>query len=130
MFFSTKAHYAVVLLAALARENGPVSLRVVAESSGLPFEYCEKIAQELKKQGIVASSRGAHGGYYLKKKAESLSLADIVKTVERVKPSMRNCTKRVTCDCSKKRCVKKDIWQKVERNVWHSLEHITLQNLL
>ncbi|HAZ16339.1 MAG: Transcriptional regulator, BadM/Rrf2 family [Parcubacteria group bacterium GW2011_GWA2_43_13] len=130
MFFSTKAHYAVVLLVALAKEDHPVSLRVVAAESGLPFEYCEKIAQDLKKKKIVSSVRGARGGYYLKKQAESVSLADIVKTVERVKPSLRNCTKRLGCDCSQKKCAKKDIWAHVERRVWDALDKVTLQQMM
>ncbi len=129
MFFSTKAHYAVVLLAALAKESHPVSLRVIASSSGLPFEYCEKIAQELKKHGIIASCRGARGGYYLDRKASTLSLADIVKIVERVKPSVRNCTKRKECDCSQTHCFKKNMWGNVEKKVWDALGKVTLQEV-
>ena len=67
---------------------------------------------------------------YLKKQAESVSLADIVKTVERVKPSLRNCTKRLGCDCSQKKCAKKDIWAHVERRVWDALDKVTLQQMM
>ena len=101
--------------------------KVIASNGGV---LCiSKIAQELKKHGIIASCRGARGGYYLHRNSSTLSLADIVKIVERVKPSVRNCTKRKECDCSKTQCFKKDMWKSVEKRVWDALGKVTLKEV-
>lgn len=130
MLFSTKAHYAVVLLSALAKSEKPRSLRFVAKEHGLPYEYLEKIAQELKKAGFVISSRGASGGYQLAKKPHHINISEVVKQVENVKSNVRNCTKQHVCDCRKESCEKKVAWNKVEKNVWDSLNKVVLKDLL
>ncbi|MBT3413233.1 MAG: Rrf2 family transcriptional regulator [Candidatus Jacksonbacteria bacterium] len=130
MLFSTKAHYAVVLLSALAKADKSLSLRLVAKEHGLPYEYLEKIAQELKKGGFVVSSRGASGGYSLAKKAQHIKISDVVKEVEHVKSNIRNCTKQNVCDCRKASCDKKVAWNKVEKNVWESLSKVVLKDLI
>src|ERR687886_531832 len=65
MIFTTKAEYGVRLLIQLGLQGGdqPVSLKAVAEAENLPLAYLERIAALLKKGGLVAATRGAHGGY-------------------------------------------------------------------
>ena len=67
MIFTTKAEYGVRLLIQLGLSGGeqPVSLKTVAAAENLPLAYLERIAALLKKAGLVASTRGAHGGYVL-----------------------------------------------------------------
>jgi len=83
MRISAKVDYAVraaVELAAAGEE--PVKGDVIAEAQGIPLKFLENILGELKHTGIVASRRGAHGGYWLAKPADEVTLADIVRAVE------------------------------------------------
>ena len=83
MRISAKVDYAVraaVELAAAGEE--PIKGEAIAEAQGIPLKFLENILGELKHSGIVASRRGAHGGYWLAKDADEVSLADIVRAVE------------------------------------------------
>ena len=67
MIFTTKAEYGVRLLVELGRQpsDQPVSLKAISEAEGLPLAYLERIAALLKRAGVIAATRGAHGGYRL-----------------------------------------------------------------
>jgi Rrf2 family protein len=83
MRISAKVDYAVRAAVELAaRGEEPVKGEVVAEAQGIPLKFLENILGELKHTGIVASRRGAQGGYWLAKPADEVTLADIVRAVE------------------------------------------------
>jgi Rrf2 family protein len=80
---SAKVDYAVRAAVELAAAgDDPIKGDVIAEAQGIPLKFLENILGELKHSGIVASRRGAHGGYWLAKDADEVSLADIVRAVE------------------------------------------------
>jgi Rrf2 family protein len=78
---------AAVELAAAGED--PVKGDVIAEAQGIPLKFLENILGELKHTGIVGSRRGAHGGYWLNRPAEEVSLGDIVRAVEGPLASVR-----------------------------------------
>ena len=98
MIFTTKAEYGVRLLIQLGRaEDGrPVSLKAMAEAEGLPLAYCERIAALLKKAGLVAATRGAHGGYVLARPAEEIAMDEVVLALEgAIAPSRASTTSSI-----------------------------------
>jgi Rrf2 family protein len=83
MRISAKVDYAVraaVELAAAGDE--PIKGEAIAEAQGIPLKFLENILGELKHSGIVASRRGAQGGYWLARPADEVALAEIVRAVE------------------------------------------------
>ena len=46
------------------------------------MKFLENILAELKRSGIVASRRGAEGGYWLARPADEITVADIIRAVE------------------------------------------------
>ena len=46
------------------------------------MKFLENILAELKRAGIVASRRGAEGGYWLARPPSQVSVADIIRAVE------------------------------------------------
>jgi Rrf2 family protein len=84
MILSKKTRYAIVALTRLAREygNGPVLIRDIAESEKIPQSFLENILLELRKMGILGSRLGKSGGYFLLKKPEEVTLAEIVRHFE------------------------------------------------
>ena len=84
MILSKKTRYAIVALTRLAREfgNGPIFIREIAEEEKIPQKFLENILLELKKLGILGSNLGKAGGYFLLKKPEEVTLADIVRYFE------------------------------------------------
>src|SRR6266436_5973319 len=83
MRISAKVDYAVRAALELAAAGGdPIKGEAIADAQDIPLKFLENILGELKHSGIVASRRGAQGGYWLAKPAEDVSLADIVRAVE------------------------------------------------
>ena len=83
--FSTKAEYGVRVMTHLARHEGgqaPISLASIAEAEGLPLAYLEHLAARLRRADLVASRRGAHGGYTLARPADAITMADVVRALE------------------------------------------------
>ena len=79
-----KTRYALRSLLFLAEEGGgaPVQLARIAETQRIPPKYLELIMLDLKKTGIVKSTRGPKGGYLLARAADKISFGEIVRTLE------------------------------------------------
>ncbi len=83
MRVSAKVDYAIRALAELAvAPAGPVKGERIANAQGIPLKFLENILLELRRSEIVASQRGAEGGYWLAKPATEVSLADVIRAVE------------------------------------------------
>ena len=84
MRISAKVDYAVraAIELAAAGEDDPVKGEVIADAQEIPLNFLENILGELKHTRIVASRRGAQGGYWLARPASEVSLGDIVRAVE------------------------------------------------
>ena len=84
MIFSAKTEYGVRLMVELGRQDGdqPTSLKAIAEAEGLPLSYLEHVVADLKRAGLVTSTRGAHGGYRLARPAEEIAMDEVVLALE------------------------------------------------
>jgi len=74
----------MVALVRLAKDygNGSVPISRIAEEEKIPQRFLEGILLELKGLGILDSTRGKKGGYYLVKQPSEVSLADIITIFE------------------------------------------------
>jgi Rrf2 family protein len=81
---SAKVDYAVRALVELAAAagTGPVKGDAIAAAQGIPLRFTENILCDLRRAGIVASQRGAVGGYWLSVPADTISVADVIRYVE------------------------------------------------
>lgn len=85
MNLSARTQYAckAVLELALHFDSGhPVQLRKIADSHAIPSRFLVQILQQLKAAGLVASVRGAAGGYRLTKPPSETSLGEVITLVE------------------------------------------------
>ncbi len=69
-------------LAAGYASGEPIRIRAIADTHGIPSRFLVQILLQLKGAGLVLSTRGALGGYRLAQPPESISLADIITTIE------------------------------------------------
>ncbi|CAN5881500.1 RrF2 family transcriptional regulator [soil metagenome] len=85
MKISAKAEYACLSLLALARrrpEGPPLRIREIAEEQRIPERYLVQILLQLKGAGLVASTRGASGGYRLARSAARISLHEVLTAID------------------------------------------------
>lgn len=139
MLFSTKAEYGVRLMVELGRQadRGPVSLTSIAEVENLPLPYLEHLVAKLRRAGLVTSTRGAHGGYALARKAGEIDMLEVVEALEGPIVPMEcfheDPEGRVQCshrDESDGNCATRFLWVKVHSGVTTALGGTTLAELV
>lgn len=84
MKISTKGRYGLrALVDMAANTNGEtVSLMQTASRQNLSLNYLEQVFGTLRKAGIVASVKGAGGGYRLAKDASEITVKEILEALE------------------------------------------------
>jgi Rrf2 family protein len=131
MRISAKAEYACAAMLELAGNYGdpqPLRIKSIAESQGISARFLVQILLQLKTAGLVASVRGASGGYQLARNPEAISLASIINAIDdsnlthRVALSEANRTPTVE--------VLLDVWQEIRMQEQRMLEQISLAELL
>jgi Rrf2 family protein len=78
-----KTDYALIALAHLAQQVGSVvSARELGLVSRVPLPILTNILKTLAQAGFVTSERGAAGGYALARSASSITLHELIQTIE------------------------------------------------
>ena len=133
MKLTSKGRYAVMALVDLARFDNinPVSLRDISLRQGISLDYLEQIFSKLKKNNIVKSIRGTHGGYVLNKNPNDIKLTNIfhavdekIKTVQCKKDSKKGCNGKAT------KCITHNLWDELEVHINTFFENKSLKDLV
>lgn len=129
MNISAKTEYAclaVLELAAHYDTGRPVRVRRIAEAHGIPARFLVQILLQLKGAGMVASTRGATGGYQLIKDPKALSLADVMAVIEGQSIQITGSTTRQTPTSR----ALLEAWRKVAEVQHEMLSEITFADLV
>jgi Rrf2 family protein len=132
MKISAKTEYACVAMLELASRYGsgePVRIRRIAERHDVPPRFLVQILLQLKGAGLVASTRGAAGGYHLLKRPEELSLGEVMEVVEGSSSNGNNKTCSASPDSPAVKVLMK-AWQDVATVEREMLNKITFAELL
>lgn len=81
MKVSKKSDYALRVLFSLIEhyEQGPLSIRSLADHNDVPKRFLEHILLDLKAMGWVDSTPGKHGGYVLAKHPKEIKMGQVVR---------------------------------------------------
>ena len=85
MHVSAKVDYAMRALLVIARESESGALikgDYLAVQQDIPARFLEGILRQLRQSGVVASQRGADGGYRLARPASEITVADVVRALD------------------------------------------------
>jgi Rrf2 family protein len=131
-----KTDYALVALSYLAQRKNQglsaVSARHIAERFNLPLALLMNVLKELGQSRIVKSTRGAQGGYELLGEPESLSVLEVITSLEGP-VRFAACTEELpilgqgceVCNCP----IRKPI-QRLHERIVRMMEGVSLQDLL
>ena len=128
MKLSTKGRYATRILLCISRLQGdqPVPKKRISEQEGISTDYIEQIIVPLKNAGLVNSVRGLRGGFRLAKKAEDITIFDILAASE----GNINLVSCLAEGCSRSdTCVVQRVWQGASDELRVYFSKITLQEL-
>ena len=130
MRVSAKVDYALrasIELAAAA--PGQVKGERLAASQAIPHKFLENILADLRNGGLVASQRGADGGYRLARPPAEITVADVIRVVEGPIASVRGeRPDELSYDGSA--VPLRDVWIELRAAMRGVLEHTTLADLV
>ena len=129
MRVSAKADYAIRAAVELAASgDGPVKGDRIAQAQKIPPNFLENILGDLRNAGLVASRRGADGGYWLAKPADEVSLADVIRAVDGPLANVRGMrSEQIEYHGSAEKL--RDVWVAVRASLRGVLETVTLADL-
>lgn len=131
MKISAKTEYACVAMFELASHFGsgePVRIRRIAERHNVPPRFLVQILLQLKGAGLVASVRGAAGGYQLVMPPDKISLGRVMEVIDGASKE-ENQTTSASPDSPAVR-VLAQAWRDVADVQRKMLDEITLADLL
>ncbi|HRA47027.1 MAG TPA: Rrf2 family transcriptional regulator [Thermomicrobiales bacterium] len=134
MKVSTRGEYGVRAMVALAKHSAdnPVSIGVISKESAVPYAYLEQLIVPLRKAGLVASKRGAHGGYVLSRAAEDIKVGEVYRAMEGPVAPMECVSENAqeqTCPLIPG-CQTRPVWIKVRDSIIDAIDSMTLADLI
>ena len=122
--------YATLILAHLAEPGAKRhTASEVAVSARIALPTVSKVLKELQRAGLVASTRGAHGGYALARPARSITAADIIDAVEGP-VALTECASHHNQCGLEASCRVGASWQRVSLAIRQALSEVTLTQLV
>lgn len=130
MKLSTKGRYAILAMYELAQNttDKPMSVSVIAKNQAIPDQYLVQLLKKLRESNLVESTRGVNGGYKLAKNPDSITVGEIIRSVEEQ-------TRPVECfgidRCSNfHSCAARTLWDKVAEAIDEVIDNETLADML
>lgn len=127
MKISTRGRYAIRMLIDIAQQeqDKPVPLKDISKRQDISKKYLEQIVLILAKCGLVRTVRGYQGGYLLGKKAEEITVYDVLEATEGTVVPVSCVEKPESCPRSGN-CKSLCIWQGLNDVMADYLKSITI----
>jgi Rrf2 family iron-sulfur cluster assembly transcriptional regulator len=130
MRLTTKGRFAVTAMidVALRQHAGPVTLAGIAERQNISLSYLEQLFGKLRRNHLVASTRGPGGGYTLAKPLTAVSVADIISAVDEPLDAT-SCGGRGNCH-DEHPCMTHNLWMSLNTRMHEYLSSVNLDDLV
>lgn len=129
MHVPAKVDYGLRAVLALAAAGGPQTADVLAEREGLPPRYLGAILADLRRAGLVASQRGAEGGFRLARPASAITVADVIRVLDGPLAEVRGLRPEATTYEGASAHLQ-EVWVAVRASLRLVLEEVTLADLV
>lgn len=128
MKLSSKTHYGLIACNILGKNypDNPVPASLLESCISVSGKYLEKIMRKLAGRGIVTASRGATGGYFLKKPPNKITVGEIVRALEDDMEIVECVKQDGTCKC----CPTSVVWKKLYKGINEILDSMTLEKMM
>jgi len=133
MRLSTQSRYGVRAIFDIAyhSEGLETQVRDISRRQGISQRYLEQIFQKLKKAGIAGSKRGPSGGYFLGKRAEDITVGEIIRITEgNITPVLCANSEGCSQPCERSgECVTQIIWNEAGKRLREYFDSVTIKDL-
>lgn len=130
MRLTTKGRFAVTAMidVALRQHAGPVTLAGIAERQKISLSYLEQLFGKLRRNHLVASTRGPGGGYTLAKPLVAVSVAEIISAVDEPLDAT-SCGGKGNCHDDHP-CMTHHLWTSLNQRMHDYLRSVNLDDLV
>lgn len=131
MQITRQADYALRAILFLARlePSQRAATSQIAEDQEIPPSFLAKIISQLSIAGLIHTSRGARGGVSLARKAEDISLLDVVESIDGP-ITLNECTQDPSVCSFGESCPIHDVWCETKAELVQKLKAATFDKLL
>src|SRR5476649_2477933 len=135
MRLTTKGRFAVTAMIdlALRQGKGPVTLSGISQRQAISLSYLEQLFGKLRRHEIVESIRGPGGGYSLARRADKVTVADIIIAVDEPLDATQ-CGGKENCHSPDHegggRCMTHDLWSTLNAKMVEYLDSVSLKDLV
>ena len=114
-----------------AADATTLSARQIAEREGLTIEYVSQILAELRRAGLVTSTRGVRGGFRLSIPAREITVGALFRALDG--PIADNLCESFTGNrdiCAHSEgCAVRPVWSELQRRMYQFLDGVTVGDL-
>lgn len=129
MHISAKVDYGMRALLTLAARGEPATTDSLAGEQHLPAKFLGTILNDLRRAEIVASIRGAEGGYRLARPAAEIRVADVMRALDGPLAEVRGLRPEATSyEGAAERL--QDVWVAVRASLREVLEAVSLDDVV
>ena len=122
--------YGVVVMTRMAHD--PEAVRTapqIAQDTGVPLPTVAKLLNALTRESLITSHRGATGGYTLHRRAEEITVAEIIQALEGP-IALTACVDGSGDHCGVETlCPMRGNWEQVNRAIRDALGQVTLADM-
>lgn len=108
----------------------PLPIASVSERQHISQAYLEQIFMQLRRGGLVNSSRGPGGGYTLARPPQEITILEIMRAVDEPVQMTRCSLNKVDGCVVGNRCLTHGLWQDLGLHITQFLNETTLEDVL
>ena len=120
--------YAILMMVELTREGEMLSAHALSERVGVETPTASKVLKLLAGSGLLASYRGANGGYKVTRSAGEISVAEVIAAIEGP-IAMTECSVEEGLCSQEDSCELRGNWQRISLAVAAALQQVSLAEM-
>lgn len=130
MKLSTRTRYGIRALIDLAHniDEKPVSVKDIARRQNISTRYLENIFHELKIAGILGSSKGKGGGFYLVKPLKEINILLLIDILDG-ELAILDCLVDISSCKNPDGCYTRSMWKKLNSEIRQAFARINLEDV-
>ncbi len=116
---SKKVEYGLIAIRHIASVNNQIStVKEISERYSIPNDVLAKVMQKLTRGKLILSYQGAMGGYSLARRADEISVMDVIAVIEGTQVGIAQCFSEEPQNCSiYENCSIKNPLGKIQHNL-------------
>ena len=120
--------YAILMMVELTRDGEMLSAHALSDRVGIETPTASKVLKLLAGSGLLDSYRGASGGYRVNRRAEEVSVAEVIEAIEGP-VAMTECSEEAGLCSQEDHCELSGNWQRISMAVKQALMEVSLAEM-